>query len=253
MPRSLFRTICAAALALAASALSAPVSAGPLVSASFSLDTRAGSGPLPVLTIAGAGATGTATSDLSVSLAGAGVFDGSVTTILPTSASPPLTAVQVVITKNAGATFAGTASGKVGGNLAIEGVLAFYGIGGFPTFPLLSVPLELGTPSTIAQSSGGVAITAIAGSWTAGTATVTGVDLTDTTAEHTVTAMGSNALTPGGAGTLVLVTPLKVISSIAGNFANFGALTLTYAPEPGTLVLCGLGIAALGAWARRCA
>ena len=67
----------------------------------------------------------------------------------------------------------------------------------------------------------------------------------------TTTAMGSNGLTPGGQGTLVLVTPVKVLTNIAGTLAIFGTLTLTYVPEPNTLLLLALGIVGLAAAAPR--
>jgi hypothetical protein len=57
--------------------------------------------------------------------------------------------------------------------------------------------------------------------------------------------MGSNALTPAGGGTLVLVTPLLVRTSAIGSLAAFGTLTLTYVPEPGTLLLLGTGLSGL--------
>jgi hypothetical protein len=230
--------------ALLASATAA--SAGPLASASLTFVL----GALPPATFPGTGATGTATSDLSASLGGGGVFNGAFTTVIPTTAAPPLTALQVIITKNAGATFTGTALHKVGGNLAIEGVANIYGIGGFPSGgkPLLGVPLVLGTPATIGKSGGGVAITAISAGWTAGTAVVTGLTGTMGT---TANVAGSNALTAGGQGTLVLVTPIKIITGIAGTIAAFGVLTLTYVPEPGTLLLLGLGVVALAAAGHR--
>ena len=84
-----------------------------------------------------------------------------------------------------------------------------------------------------------MAITAIAAGWTVGTAVVTG------TGNGTATAMGSNGLTAGGAGTIVLVSPIKIITNVAGTLAAFGVLTLTYVPEPGTLLLLGLGVAGL--------
>jgi hypothetical protein len=63
--------------------------------------------------------------------------------------------------------------------------------------------------------------------------------------------MGSNGLTPGGQGTLVLVAPVKIIDGLAGFTGAFGVLTLTYVPEPGTLLLLGLGVAALAAAGHR--
>jgi len=54
---------------------------------------------------------------------------------------------------------------------------------------------------------------------------------------------GANGLTVNGAGSLVLVTPIKVMTNIAGNLAAFSTLTLNYVgpviPEPGTLLLLG--------------
>jgi hypothetical protein len=41
------------------------------------------------------------------------------------------------------------------------------------------------------------------------------------------------------------------MSTLAGNFPIFTSMTLTFVPEPGTLLLVGLGIAGLGAAGRR--
>jgi hypothetical protein len=62
--------------------------------------------------------------------------------------------------------------------------------------------------------------------------------------------MGANGLTASGAGTLVLVTPIKILTNVAGNLAAFGVLSLTYVPEPGTALLLGLGVAGLAAVGR---
>jgi hypothetical protein len=64
----------------------------------------------------------------------------------------------------------------------------------------------------------------------------------------TVVAMGSVNLTAGGGGTVTLVSPSKI--SIDGPLAQrrtagFTALTLTYAPEPSTLLLLGAGVVGL--------
>jgi hypothetical protein len=235
--RKLFAVLAVGALAVAGSASAVPL-VGPNAF-SFQLGT------LPGATFPGSAATGTATSNLSAGLGAGTAFNGTFTTTIPTSAAPPLTAIQIFVTKNAGGTFTGTTPNNVGGTLAFNGVANVYGIGGFPggSAPLLAIPLVVGAPNTTFKSAGGVAITAISAGWTAGTAAVTG--LTGTNA--TQTAMGFNGLTPGGAGTLVLVTPIKIFTNVAGILAAFGTLTLTYAPEPGTLLLLGMGVAGLAA------
>lgn len=230
-----------AALALAPLAGSAPASGATLSAGTFSLIVQAS--PPMTLTLTGAGATGTATSNLSASLDAGTAFDGTITSPLPTSAAPGIEDFQLIVSGNAGGTFTGATPAQVGGPLLVFGQFNARQDG----FPLLSVPLNLGVPGTTFASAGGVSVTAIGAGWTVGTATV---PLTSPPS-GVATAMGSNGLTPGGAGTLVLVTPYKVMTNVAGTIAMFGSLTLTYVPEPGTLALVGLGLAALAACARR--
>ena len=102
----------------------------------------------------------------------------------------------------------------------------------------------MGAPGVVTKNfGGGFNVTAISASWTVGPVTIA-------TTVGTKMATGLNALTPGGAGTLVLVTPVKLLSSIAGITPIFGELTLTYVPEPGPALLVGLGVVGLGAAGR---
>jgi PEP-CTERM motif len=241
--RKLFSLLAVGALLIAGQA-----SAAPLGAATFSFQL----GALPAATFPGVGVTGTATSDANATVDAGTGFNGAFTTPIPTTAAPPLTAIQVIITKNAAGTFTGAPPGSqptLTGEMAIQGVSNVYGIGGFPGggAPLLGVPLNIGVPNTTTLSGGGVAITAISAGWTSGTAVVTGLG----GATPTATAMGANNLTPLGAGNLVLVTPVKVITNIAGTLAAFGVLSLTYVPEPGTLLLLGMGVAGLAVLGRR--
>ena len=157
-----------ALLALSALAMAGQASAAPLASGSFSFQL----GTLPGATFPGVGLSGTSTSNLSAGLNAGSGFAGAFTTTIPTSAAPPLTAIQIFVTKNAGGTFTGATPNKVGGSLGVSGTANVYGIGGFTTGggPLLAIPLLVGSPNTTFKAAGGVAITAIAGSWTAGTA-----------------------------------------------------------------------------------
>jgi hypothetical protein len=247
-----YGTVGLSATLAGALSLAGPASAATLTSAF----PRFAIGTLPGATFPGIGATGAATSDLSASLSAGAAFNGAFTTTIATSAAPPLTVVQVIVTNSASATFIGASPEKVGGSLAIEGAANVYGVGGFPGggAPLLAVPLELGTPNTLAKSAGGVAITVIGGPWTAGTAVVTGVPTTTPGSQRnengTATAMGDNGITPGGTGTLVLVALVKMITHIAGNLPAFGVLTLEYVPEPSQALLVGAGVAVLAALGR---
>jgi hypothetical protein len=73
------------------------------------------------------------------------------------------------------------------------------------------------------------------------------------TAAHTVMGTGVDNRTAMGGGTLVLVSPTTVNLGALGNLASLATLTLTYAPEPGAVLLMGAGAASLLAvgWKRK--
>ena len=192
-------------------------------------------GALPPATFPATGATGTATSNLAATVGNGTAFNGTFTTTIPTSAAPPLTKIIVKITKNDAGNFVGTAPANVGGDAKFFGVSDVYGLGN----KLLSVPLGFGAPGSVAQSAGGVAITAINAPWTAGAASVD-------TGMGTVMSTGDNQLTPNGAGSLKLVAPVKISTNIAGTLAAFAVLNLTYVPEPALPLMLLAGAATLG-------
>jgi hypothetical protein len=169
---------------------------------------------------------------------------GAFTTTLPSTAAPPLTKIQIIIGGNpAGAVFTAPS-----GTMAVTGVANVQSYGGIT---LLGIPLIGGVTTTInAGPSYGVVVTAFANDWTTKTTTVQLLEATDqgaTTAKVT----GSNSLTAGGGGTVVLVSALNVLTNIAGQFAAFTIVTLNYAPEPGTLLLLGSGVIGLAVLGRR--
>jgi len=71
------------------------------------------------------------------------------------------------------------------------------------------------------------------------------------TAAHTIMATGVDNRTAGGAGTLVLISPTSVNLGVLGSLASIATLTITYVPEPGTLLLLGAGVAGLAAIGRK--
>jgi len=96
-------------------------------------------------------------------------------------------------------------------------------------------------------------VTTIGAPWTVGTAAV------KTTRGATLTQMGfahgpasSTSSTAAASGSLQLVTPVTISTSIAAStvVAAFGVMTLHFVPEPGTLLLLASGIAGLVLYGR---
>jgi hypothetical protein len=210
--------------------------AGLLGSASLTID---GTNLLPPLSFPATAATGFAASSSSVSLGGGTAFNGTATAFAPTFV---VTTLQVALTGNSPGSFTGV---PLSGSAGFSGLLRLQAFGGFP---VTTIPVTLGKPGSVTQPfilpTGGVpaALRLTFRGWTAGTTTVV-------TTGGTHMATGLNSLSPGGAGTLNLVSPVVVTSFSGGpppaspNGVAFANLQLNFVPEPGTLVLTLWGAA----------
>ena len=113
----------------------------------------------------------------------------------------------------------------------------------------IQVPLSpIGSTGGQTQVIGGsIVVTVLGTGWTTGTVTVTGVG-TFGTGANTVTFVGYDNRSPGHAGNVLLISPFKAITNAGANLAGLATQNLTFifdAPEPGTLLLLGLGFGIL--------
>lgn len=205
---------------------------------------------------------------LSVNSAGgsfvlpAGTFTG--TKVLPTALFTGvvlITRVTIGNLTNAAALFAAGGGpidpggpfdgpgGGFGGYGALDGTLFINVLGLFN----LSVPLDpVGAGGMAQEVAGTLVITALGTGWTTGTVAITGITMgLDTPpggVTNTVSYAGYDNRTPAHRGTLLLVSPIKVVTNAAGNLVMLARQRLHFegeVPEPGTLLLLGSGVAVL--------
>jgi hypothetical protein len=214
-------------LALALAPL--PAAAGTLVGASLRMQV----GTLTPVTFVGSGVAGTSTGPLQITIAAGDGFAGVITATMPTSAAPPISGLFFTAGSNATGLFSGATPSVVGGVMAVDVQVCAEAYG----LCLLDLDLPVGTPGTFTPPPvSGIGITMHGSAWTAGTAAI------PLTQGGTATEMGSNGLNAKGAGTLVLVSSVNVLTSIAGQLPSFATLTLDFVPEPGALLLlCAAG------------
>ena len=230
------------AMALAVSAQATEFSG----SASFALST------LPGLVASGTG-SGTSAPAGTITLPGGWAATGPVLITLAPTAAAPLSALNIQLTAPGpcSLTAAGGNAGGVGGGCGLGGTVNAL-VGGAP---FLIVPFDiLGQNGRLTFGPYGSYIDAQA--WTTGTATVTINGVAQTTGNATTPGalsqmFGSDSRDAAGLGTVTLVAPAGLMSTLGGPFPLFVAMTLTFVPEPGTLLLLGSGIAGLAIIGRK--
>ena len=111
------------------------------------------------------------------------------------------------------------------------------------------------TIGTFAKS--GIKISVLANPWTIKTAVVASIP-TDNGGFSTTSAFGFahgpaslTSSTAQQSGVVQLVTPSRVESTLAGTTALFTVLRIHFVPEPGTFLLFGTGVVAMGIAGRR--
>jgi len=199
---------------------------------------------LPPITTGGGSAVVFVSSGTGGFVEPAGVF-GPVTVVIPKTlftGVPSISGLDVVgfgnLTKVVGS---GTAVGGVAGS-AVVNVLQFAG---------LPIPLSVvGVPGATAMAAlAAIIITVVGQGWTTGVAVVTGVTSGTTSGvnnTNTVSVTGTDTRTAGHQGNITLISGFQAITSVAGSLSGFASQSLTFVPEPGTLLILGSGIAGLG-------
>lgn len=233
-----------AALVLLLAVAPLPSAAGLLVGANLAIEV----GTLPVVSFAGAAVSGASIGPLYATFASGTGLAGTIHTPSPISAAPPISGLNYTVGANDGGVFSGPAASLVAGSMAIDVNLCAEAFGGLC---LLNLALPFGVAVTVTPPVvSGIGITMHGSPWTAGTTTLA---LTTPTAngQTASTRMGSNGLNAKGAGTLVLVSAVNVLTNVAGQLPSFATLTLQYLPEPGALAWVAPGVAALGIVAHR--
>jgi len=203
---------------------------------------------------------------LSTLALGGGTF-GPITTSIPLTTPSTINSVIFTGINNLTGTFTGISGGPPGG-----GPMGLSGIAkiciGFAPCSYAAVPIPLSPTSGgagfgiggTASVPGAVSLTLQHNPWTVGQPVMT---------IHTANTNNTTPVLPGGfahgpasltsstaqpSGILQLVTVSKVYTSLTGAFPEMpviGFLDLHFVPEPGTLLLLGLGVVGLAAVGRR--
>jgi hypothetical protein len=164
----------------------------------------------------------------------------------------PLGGIRVTASNGAGL-FALTPSGG-GGAMPLRGVARLCLLATCSAATIaLDLPLSVVGAGGLAQVTGPIDVTITGAQWTKGGATVMRPGATTILGGSARGPLGQAGSTAQPGGRLVLVTPIRVSSSLPGyeDLDSWAELHLEFVPEPSTLALLGSGFAALAAGARR--
>lgn len=167
-----------------------------------------------------------------------------------TSLSIPATGLGSCAPHPAGLSNALSFTGTTGtGGISASAYLTGVASGGTAT-TAAEIPLTVvGVGGSSTFSAFGLLTGTVTGNkWGLGTVTASGALNGVTT---TLTASGFDNRNASGAGTLQLVTVTNTNLGLAGSMPSISVLTLTFVPEPGTLLLMGAGIGGLALSGRR--
>ena len=181
-----------------------------------------------------------------------GVIVGSVSTFLPINS---LLDKHTLITSNPTLTF--SASGAPGGGFGGVGGLAGTWVAGvLGGIVNLTIPLSVvGAGGAAADAAGSLAITLTGyAGWTLGPVSFTGLSLQPSPPVSTITRLtrtGFDDRTTAHAGSIQLVTPIRVLVSGGSTLPGFVTLDLKFVPEPGTAALLALAAASVALLGQR--
>jgi hypothetical protein len=117
----------------------------------------------------------------------------------------------------------------------------------------LTVPLNIvgNTGATTSVAAGTLFVTVAGTGWTTGTMMVDNVT-TGEPAGNTVTNVGFDNRNANGTGVVQLISAFHITTNAAGNLPGLATQTLTFVPEPGTILmlLSGAVTLGIGGWLR---
>jgi hypothetical protein len=117
----------------------------------------------------------------------------------------------------------------------------------------LTVPLGIvgNSGATTSVAAGTLFVTVAGTGWTTGTMIVDNVTTGDP-AGNTVTNAGFDNRNANGTGVVQLISAFHITTNAAGNLPGLATQTLTFVPEPGTILmlLSGAVTLGIGGWLR---